>query len=862
MCNTILKQCVFLICFVVSGIALLSTASAQIFDPSGRTVFPQQQSTPGTLNRGLISNTPAFQHPKDPLPCFVPILPSVEPLFSRQQSELRPSLSPTPVTNDPRTWFRGRAGAVQLTPDRLVAPVGSEVVLLAGICGPDGYFVTRQPIQWLMSQESVGNFISVSDAENNRLGEFLHKHPRIVNNGFAKGRTGAQSIQLSRGTPETGDDIIVKKGQAWASLTSPSEGTTYITVLAPEADGWDQRRKTATIHWIDAEWELPPSAVVPAGTSHPLTVRIKRPSDGSAVENWIVRYEIMGSNPPAGFLPAKSGKAEVRTNYDGEATVQVVQAAEGKLPGRTQVRIEVIRPPFGNNPRSLKVAEAVSQINWTSPALELQVTGPSNAASGTDVNYRVQVRNPGDLPARNVVIRSEIPAGMEFVSSQPKPSNVYGAALEWNLGTIDPRTVPVGFDIQLRPIRQGTIQTRFEAISREDNLKTEASINTFVSVPCIALSLTGPSSGEVGDQLRYKIKISNVCERSLKDLELEVNFDEGFDAPGHTSPMRYKVPRDLNFGESDEVDLVLIPRKSGRHCFNVNVRGGKPDFVTSDAAPENVPVDTATAQKCVDITAPPRPSVSIDVRGPARMEVGEEKTFDIEVTNNGNVPLHDLFISSQFSKTFDPKFASAGHNENWWEDGELRWRYAELLPGKSISLKVVHQATLADGQAINSAKVQTSEGATDQDQTATFVSNPGETGLRIDEQDDGLELTPAANQAAELSLSANSVERSRVGDVIDVQVVVENRNLKPAENVIVTVELPPELELIDQSGNPVQNGSSSIRILDRRYLRTEKDQTIVRLQATTPGSFIANFRVKSNMTQQAQTVSTRVDVKP
>ena len=48
-----------------------------------------------------------------------------------------------------------------MTPARIVAPVGAEVVVLAGICGNDGYYAMNQPLEWILSNDSVGQFIEV-----------------------------------------------------------------------------------------------------------------------------------------------------------------------------------------------------------------------------------------------------------------------------------------------------------------------------------------------------------------------------------------------------------------------------------------------------------------------------------------------------------------------------------------------------------------------------------------------------------------------------------------------------------------------------------------------------------------------------
>ena len=815
---------------------MCQTCQAQLlprFDPTGRTIFAPRENTAVSAFGQPQPNPqgPVWQHPADPLPCAIPVLPSAEPIGSRIVPQLPPVLSPTPVENDPRTCFKGRAGAVSLTPEVVVAPVGSEVVLLAGICGPNGYYVMNQPIEWVMSQESVGNFVDVSEANNEMLGQFLQRNPRKITSGFAKGRTGSQAVQLSRGTPTLYDDVLVQKGQAWASVTSASEGTTHITVLAPEADGWDQRRKTATIHWMDATWTMPPSAYVKSGQAHPLTVKIARPSDGSPVEDWIVRYEIVNSNIPVGFAPTGSGKAEVRTNSNGEATVYIRQQTAETLPGTAQVRTEIIRPPFGTNTKPLRVAESDSLISWTAPALEIQATGPENAGRDTVVNYHLEVRNPGNSVARDVTVSTEIPEGLEFVSANPKAS-VYGHRLEWRLGDLPPQAIPYAMDVQLKTTQQGTKRTCFEAASIPDNLRTDACIDTFVAVPCLAMRVSGPSQAQTGDQLSYKIEISNECEQDLAGMQLEVNFDEGFEAPGHTSPMVYgPISEPLRFGETKVVELTLIPRKSGTRCFNLNA--------TSDGG------HTATGQKCVEVTAVPEPAVDIEIVGPDRADVGKTAKYVVTVTNTGNVTLHDLDVTAQFSDSLEPNFATTGY---YWKDDGLAWRYRELAPGNTIDLTIVHSLIAADPNAINLVKLQTAEGASDQDQALTFVQTAATAPPRPSEGPTRIPEEAAANRLKVTVVGLNNPVR--VGDTASYQVVVKNDRNVPDQNVALMLEIPPGMQYVPNNGVREAQRSADgrqISLVPQREMRAgDEIRFIVQLKALQPGT--QEFKVRATST--------------
>ena len=135
--------------------------------------------------------------------------------------------------------------AVTLRPQRTIAPVGSVVVLVAGVQSGDGYLRTNQRLEWSMAPGSVGQFLAVQDNGwvDLLLGDF--NRPRKVNNTFAIGSTSRENVCLNRGTPA--GNLCVLRGQGWITVTSCTEGTSHVTVFAPEVVCCDHRMEEAVI---------------------------------------------------------------------------------------------------------------------------------------------------------------------------------------------------------------------------------------------------------------------------------------------------------------------------------------------------------------------------------------------------------------------------------------------------------------------------------------------------------------------------------------------------------------------------------------------------------------------------------------
>ena len=69
--------------------------------------------------------------------------------------------------------------------------------------------------------------------------------------------------------------------------------------------------------------------------------------------------------------------------------------------------------------------------------VSLRKTGPAAIAVGGTATYRIEVCNPGDLLARDVLLTDEIPDSFSYLNSSP-PGEVVGKQIQWRLGNLGP----------------------------------------------------------------------------------------------------------------------------------------------------------------------------------------------------------------------------------------------------------------------------------------------------------------------------------------------------------------------------------------------------------------------------------------
>ena len=274
------------------------------------------------------------------------------------------------------------------------------MVLVAGVLGPDHYLSTNERVEWTMDPGGVGEVVEVGEGTWLDLLLLDFTRPRKLSATSAVGSTSRKDLRLTLGTPGTADDVIVRSGETWVAVSSPLEGTSYVTAYAPSVYGWDRRRRTAVIHWVDAQYVFPPPAINPAGTRHQFTTTVTRQTDGSPCAGWLVRYEIAGG-PPAGFAPDGGQAVEVQTDQLGQATVEIFQ--QQPVAGTNAVAIQVIRPAGADHAGKRLVVRTGSTLKtWTvatpTPAVALRVTGPQQVAVGDQVRFEIQVTNTSGAP--------------------------------------------------------------------------------------------------------------------------------------------------------------------------------------------------------------------------------------------------------------------------------------------------------------------------------------------------------------------------------------------------------------------------------------------------------------------------------
>jgi len=684
--------------------------------------------------------------------------------------------------------FRDAADLL-LCPQTTVAPVGTEVVLLASVRGSDQYLRTNQRVEWTIAPGGVGQFVDLG--KNTPIDWLLwdFNHPRKINSTEAIGSTSRSHLRLTRGTATPLDDVCVLPGQAWITITSPSEGISYVTAYSPCVAGWASRRETAVIHWIDAQWTFPPPAINTAGSRHVLTTTVTRHTDQSPRRNWLVRYEIL-SGPAAGFAPDGAQMVEVPTDASGRASVEIFQ--QQPVPGTNQVGIQVIRPaPADGSPGvRLVVGTGTTMKTWSSPDITLRKTGPAVAAVGATLTYRIEVSNPGDLPAEDVLVTDEIPQGLTYLRSDPA-GEVTGRTIRWRLGTLSPAR-PQLLKVECRAERQGSVTNCAEATAA-GGLQARGCMTTTVAVPALDVKVTriDPAGRvTVGDEVTFEIVVTNRGQLPAQGLLIKDRFDPGLEHAEAPSPIEKELGVDLPPGQSQTVWVAFRVTRAGEVCHTVEVLGAGAVLASARAcvtAVEPTPTQPAIepgreAEPGIGPQPPSRPlgpadvSLTVEVDGARLRTVGETAKFTMDALNKTTRPLRNLKLVAELDRSLIANRATDGYQ---FEGEALFWTIDTLEPGRKARFELEVRCEVPSDRARNRVRL---------------VAD----GRTVAEAEASLNVRPTPDRApADLDVTMNANrEPVHEGKEVTYLIKVSNNGPRPHNQVVLEVTLPAEMVLV------------------------------------------------------------------
>lgn len=569
-------------------------------------------------------------------------------------------------TSKSTTQSSNAPAAIELGLTQQVVPVGHRSFVIATVTDSSGAPVSGADVEWTNLQGGVGAIVEIDGSS---------RSADKVTGQFARTVTTGSSYTLNMGTSSTADDVTIKPGQTWVALTSAADGGANVLASCTDVSAWSGRNATAAPQWRDVVVYVSEGQNGRLGQAFDLELEVARASDGAPLAGQIVRMEVQDSNS---LLGNSQSMLTLTTDKNGKAktTVKPTKAESGS----STVEIAIARPANAEccTPEvPLGVYERT--YGWTASAINIAKSAPAKAVVGDNFNYALVVTNPSNMAALNARVTDTLPAGIEYVSSNPR-ATVKGQTLSWAVGDIAPKG-KASISITVKATRTGSFENCADVTAEKGRLKDRDCATTAVTAPALALSMTATPEALSCDEIVYQLTVTNRGNAPARSVVINDTLPQGVTTIDGKRALDIQVGT-LNAGQSKSYTVKAKATKSGRYTNKAVATSGN---LKDDASASTV------------ITTP---KLSITKSGPERRFVGRPVEYTITVKNIGDGIAKNTTVVDTLPAGTTYRTATAGAQV---AGGKVTWTIGSLKPGDTRTYKVTVVPAASGGNVTNNA---------------------------------------------------------------------------------------------------------------------------------------------------------------
>ncbi|MDR2756531.1 MAG: DUF11 domain-containing protein [Planctomycetaceae bacterium] len=308
----------------------------------------------------------------------------------------------------------------------------------------------------------------------------------------------------------------------------------------------------------------------------------------------------------------------------------------------------------------------VAKIVVQEPILEMELQGPDEVLWGTNVGYKLLVRNSGNGDAENVKLEL-LQTGSDMKSCE---LSVLKAGEEQMI------------DVEVWTGKQEHIDINIQATGQYD---ITAKVNKRVNVlrPNIVMAVDSPMVQFVGSPAEFQIKVQNIGNAAARDIVLSAAIPLGAKFISSTSggeltsenQIVWKVDSIL-VGDIFSASVVCEPKREGICKLETSIGDKSGELASCTGSFE--------AEAIVEL--------KLEVENPqGPVEIGQEAVYTFNVVNRGTKAAENVEIKAAFGDGLEP-YEVEGGNANM-SDGQVFFdKIPTITSGQNIVLKVKAKA--------------------------------------------------------------------------------------------------------------------------------------------------------------------------
>jgi uncharacterized repeat protein (TIGR01451 family) len=563
---------------------------------------------------------------------------------------------------------------------------------------------------------------------------------------------------------------------------------------------------------------IPTSARVGDNAVFTITVSNAGPSPATGV--------VVGSSPlPAGLTLLNSvpsvgtfagntwtvGNLAANTSATLTLTTRIDTIGSKSLTAQVTASDQADPDSTPNNNVPTEDDQATATVAVASADLSLSKTASTATPNvGQNTTFTLTVSNAGPDAATNVIVRDQLPPGVNFVSSTPIGAYDATSGL-WTVGNV-PANSSSTLQIVVTPTTGGPLINVAEVTS-SDQQDPDSTPNNNVPTEDDQASFTINAQ-----QIDLSIRKTVDNERPNRGATVVFTTTLGNAGPSTATGINVRdaLPNGLTFQSatpsvgtySNSTGLWTVPTlasgASATLVISAIVNTTTPTTATAEVTAANQPdIDSTPGnnlpaeddQDSVTISIPTADLSLVKTASTTTPNVGQNVTFSVTVSNSGPDDATGIVVSDILPAGLS--FVSANPNQGDYISATGRWTVGSLAVDSSTTLQIVARVDSV-GAKTNVAQIIASD-RFDPDST------PGNNVAAEDDQD-SVVVTP---QLIDLSLTKDTnVPRPNVGQQITFTLTVSNAGPDGATQIVIRDQLPPGLTFV--SANPTAGDYDAI----------------------------------------------------
>ncbi|MAX38302.1 MAG: hypothetical protein CME33_17250 [Gimesia sp.] len=310
------------------------------------------------------------------------------------------------------------------------------------------------------------------------------------------------------------------------------------------------------------------------------------------------------------------------------------------LPDQDMTRPQLNAPDLQSRSQPDTIIQQPTGPRMTAPAtagpLEMTVDVIPKRQLGSGATFYLIIKNTSDRSVRNVLLECEFDAALMFPGRREKK-------IGQRLGTLQPGESKE-ISLTLFSDVLGSHCCRFRALADGNELVWK-SVCVEYEKKQLDLSVLGPSSRTIGSRAEYIVKLSNVADVDLNNIQVAVTYDSAL------------IPREASIGSTRETDQLTWSLDTIRVGQGVQLQVEFDCEVAAEHACMRVNVTSPDlpneqVSACLKVT-PAQGVLDVQVRDTKDpITRGEETVYEISIENRGLQPARDIVLQAKIPRMF------------------------------------------------------------------------------------------------------------------------------------------------------------------------------------------------------------------